>query len=138
MTKEELKDFCLENAGKLASGKYGDAGRVVQGRIIAYMMTSTHGLILLEDAKSKFNTKLPEPLPTVPYQDTGKGWHRLVSPAKLGFPCVADTIVVVEEVSDQKVEAVANPSVQAPKVSRVCIHNVCDDTWCHLKYSGVI
>lgn len=143
MTKKELEDFCVENAGKIASGRSRGTARTVKGRIIAFTVDQfNQALILLEDEKGPDNKNVPNPLPSIPYSI--KGWSRVVSPSKIGFPVFADTVVVVSEVSDQ-IPATAPKAVKQvddtyipDTVAKICIHNECDPTWCHRKYAGII
>lgn len=144
MTKKDLKDFCIENAGKIASGRYRGITptKIVKGRILAFVVDQfNQALILLEDPKGKDNADLPNPLPTIPY--TSKGWQRVVSPSKMGFPVYAESVVVEAAVSDQNsapVKAVTTDvATHIPDTEpTVCMHTSCDPTWCHLKYVGLI
>lgn len=149
MTEKELLDFCIENKGKMASGKVKANGipkllssnKIVRGRIIAYTIINKQAFILLEDAKGT-DKILPNPLPDVPHRLDG--WFRLISPAKVGFACFAETVVVDEQVSDQATQ-VATTVVTQPtqpqaqqSTPRICLHGECDTNWCHRQYSGVI
>ena len=160
MTKQELKDFCVKNAGKMAFGKDRSTDAQRRGRIIAYAIDQFNKpLILLEDEKGKSNDKVPNPLPSIPYET--HGWWRVISPAKTGTPVKADTVVLEDEIqaathcscghgpaSHQTYEIVkgtqgctscwaCNP---APKASaqptgdnRMCSHPQCG-SWCHIAY----
>lgn len=159
MTKQELHDFCINNAGKIATGKYRGpqswnnvktgTPTVKRGRIIAFTIDQfDNGLILLEDVNGKDKKDLPNPLPAIPhYMD---GWFRVVSPAKLGFPVYADSVVLESENPSVAIQVSIQDGISAdvqrdialatlaPQESKVCIHKECDATWCHRKYAGII
>lgn len=142
MTKEELQDFVVENAGKMASGRCRTGSRppwpIKRGKIIAFTIDQFgKALILLEDPNGKEKKDLPNPLSTIPFHMDG--WYRVASPARLGFPVYADSVVIDEQVSDQTQPIATVPDEKYIRdeeaTIRVCLHSECD-TWCHRKYSG--
>jgi hypothetical protein len=137
-TPEEIAEFCIANACKMASGIaiYAKTGSTMRGRIIGYSARS----ILLEDPNGKLNAAVPYPLPSVPY--LLDRWHRLISPVNLGVAIDPSTIVL-EEVSKPEVATTSAP-VYTPVVKEIlaqarrkCEHDCCD-TWCKVKYYGCV
>lgn len=143
-TEQELKDFCIANAGKEATGMTSSSGvgAKVTGRIVAYGTTSKTYLILIEN-KSGQKKDLPDPLPQVPFKKDR--WQCVTSPANLGWACVASTVDLVSDQSPQPEAKVEEPKVTTKaevktttKAKSVCDHYVCSgDTFCHIRYAGL-
>jgi hypothetical protein len=150
MTKQDLIDFCVENAGKMASGKHVRSREVKRGRIIAFTVDQYgRPLILLENANDVEKTDLPNPLPSIPY--VMGNWFRVTSPAKMGDMCLAETVVLEEEASDHgacpvqpsapptqgTLKAIVEQGKATQAARRKCDHQECDPDWCHRKYAGI-
>ena len=151
MTRDDLIDFCVENAGKVASGKHVRSGEIKRGRIIAFTVDQySRPLILLENVNDVEKKDLPNPLPSIPF--LMGNWFRVISPAKMGDMCLADTVVIDEEVSDHgacpiqpstpqpvqgTLKAIVEQGKAAQAARRKCDHSECDPDWCHRKYAGI-
>lgn len=140
MNMDELKTFCVDNAGKMATGKNGKGANALtfSGRIIAYKLSTRAGaIILLEASNGEKNKRIPNPLPSIPFL-VGE-WMRVISDCNIGSPVLADTVSLGTTVKiDDKVIGVAQ-EVQASTqvtINKVCPHPECD-TWCHRAYAGI-
>lgn len=138
MTPDELSKFCIDNAGKDASGEDKD-GKMHSGRILAYLASNSGGWIVLEDNKLG-KKKLPSPLPTIPFLDNK--WYCVVTDCHLGVACRAGSVKIAgtpnlsNSIPPQNITAQA-PSKASVKAPRPCGHNECHIDWCWKKYIGL-
>jgi hypothetical protein len=80
MTPEQIKDFCMVNAGKLARGYDIHNYVLVKGRIVAF--SAMFILVELEnDRGTGFYPSTPDPLPEIPF--VIGNWHYVVPTNKI-------------------------------------------------------
>jgi hypothetical protein len=146
MTPAEIKNFCVKNAGQMASGLYtstSDPSKTlnVSGRIIGFDDTR----ILLENASGK--ERVTKALPAIPTKTTD-GWSRVVGPCKVGWPCKATSVQLMQggaatttEVAPtteaKEVKAATKSSIWLSKKNKCNNHSECADGFCHREYTGV-
>lgn len=85
MSPEEVKNFCVKNAGRVASGKRIHNKDFIIGRITSF---AEDGIFLEVKQKNYINDKLPDPLPEIPYFDNLFYW--VISPCCYGDSVFAD------------------------------------------------
>lgn len=137
-TIEEIKKFCMNNAGKMASGS-NIKSQHVKGRIIAFDLDKK---VLLEIEGSAKNPKIPNPLPSIPYR-VGE-WYRVIADCGTGVSISWASLKLLE--GDDAIDVLSKPMPSMPssppstyvEAKRSgCGHEECLDGWCHRRYAGI-
>lgn len=131
-TLQEIRQFCIENAGGVASG-IGEGNREYTGRILAYGMK--HQLILLENDSLPENNDIPNPLPRFPYEMDN--WGRVLSPCRKGIAVKAISVKLIGAGSVVKNDKEKVIGIVKSITQNLC-HPECDLLWCHRKYAGLL
>ncbi len=132
MILEKLSKFCLDNAGKIASGEDKD-GKKHSGRILSYAPSKSGGWIILEDTRLG-KKQLPNPLPNTPHLDNK--WYCVITDCHLGYACLADSVKLVVEAKISTPPTITPAPVKATTYK--CGHEKCVDGFCVPLYCGFI
>lgn len=135
MTKGEVKRFCIENAGKMATGVRNGTATYFSGRITGFTIdTDNVAWISLEDTSLK-KKDIPNPLPEIPYYR--HGWYCVLSDCHSGRVVRANTVRLLEtQVSVKNEDGKVIGTLK--EITKEICHKDCDPGWCHLKYVGLI
>lgn len=141
MTPKELEKFCVENAGKMASGvARGSESKIIKGRILGFTIDQHDTLLILLEMENGTENKNLGPLPKIP--SFIGGWHRVISPSKVGAAAIAYTVkldeVAVQDTTPAPQINGHDVTISSAQPRGVCKHSECDLTWCHRAYVGVL
>ncbi len=143
MTNAELAQFCLTNAGKVATGiSVADKNKVVKGRIVAYSISAKGTQYILIEDSDKPKKNMPDKAATLPIPFKNDDWYCVVRDPHLGYGCLASSVKVInttiEKVEESITDLMSLVAEEKEGTERRCSHKMCDTDWCKIKYMGYV